>query len=736
MTFIKNNKLEKEFNPHMKKIMNIKKSSKRGIFLSIVILFSISLILTPLNGYAEEMDVKSVGVDKTTIITLTNEGEKNVETFRIWLSQDTNFQSFKTERGWIGEKTPQGVIIFTSSESIKKNESVKFGIKTDKSNPVINWKALDQTSSTINTGVITTTEMKLIVKNPQIKDNNESGEIFSESIFRVIPDKPNPGSTIRVVGENFGVSQFFDFYMNDNKIGNFETNANGDFITTMIIPNSQTNERVDFKIKNNQGEEKIVSLRLGSNENRITQSIDYKISIKGINDIIHRGDKLEISGTATPGTAVVTEIKNPEQIVINSRTAKVDGTGNWKLETAISIPYDAIFGKYSITVSDGRNQSLQYWSIETDKVILLNPTKITFDPGEIIKFNGTGIPNQLIELMLEDNLGNEVISDIVEVDETGFIEFEYQTTENDDEEGTWTLVATQNENKEFIYVGYGEYPTIPVNLEFNKINYKASEKAVISVIGKPSDVLKMMIINPSGNISSEEISINLREDGRATYELELTGYASGIYTAVIQKNNSQSSEKFSVGLLLGSGPIDVKTTQTEYIQGERILLLGSANSNSLLNVILIDPEGTEIKSIQIPSKPDGTFTINELKIPSNGILGTWKINVNSGTNVDLIEFNVSSEKGQGLTVTIEDDVVIPGFGKTLKFSITADQKTAISMEVLNMNGKRIGDISNCVPTADFKCEILWTIPKNTIPGTHVVKVTDSIITTETIFEIK
>ena len=737
MTFMKNNNLGKKFNSNMKKTTDMKKSSKRGIFLSVVVLFSISLILTPLNGYAEEMDVKSVGVDKTTIITLTNEGVKNVETFRIWLSQDTNFQSFKTERGWIGEKTPQGVIIFTSSESIKKNESVKFGIKTDKSNPVINWKALDQTSSTIDTGVITTTEMKSVIKNPEINDSkNENGKIFSESIFRIIPDKPNPGSTIRVVGENFGVSQFFDFYMNDNKIGNFETDANGDFITTMIIPNSQSNERVDFKIKNNQGEEKIVSLRLGSNENRITQSIDYKISIKGINDIIHRGDKLEISGTGTPGTAVVTEIKNPEQIIINSRTAKVDGTGNWKLESTINIPYDAIFGKYSITVSDGRNQNLQYWSIETNKVILLNPTKIVFDPGEIIKFNGTAIPNQLIDLMLEDNFGNEIISDIVQVDETGFIEFEYKTIENDDEEGTWTLVATQNENKEFIYVGYGEVPTIPVNLEFNKMNYKTSEKAIISVIGKPSDVLKMIIINPSGNISGEEILIKLREDGRETYELDLSGYSSGIYTAVIQKDNSQSSETFSVGLQLGSGPIEAKTTRTEYNQGERILLLGSTNANSLLNVILIDPKGTEIKVMEVPSKSDGTFTVNEFKIPSNGILGTWKINVNSGSNFESVEFKVISEKGQGLTITVEDDIVIPGFGKTLKFSITTEQKTSISMKIFDMNKEQVGTSSNCVPTADFKCEILWTIPKDAIPGTYTVSVTDSITTKETTFEIK
>ena len=78
MTFMKNNNLEKNLILNMKKTTDMKKSSKRGIFLSVVVLFSISLILTPLNGYAEEIDVKSVGVDKTTIITLTNEGVKKM----------------------------------------------------------------------------------------------------------------------------------------------------------------------------------------------------------------------------------------------------------------------------------------------------------------------------------------------------------------------------------------------------------------------------------------------------------------------------------------------------------------------------------------------------------------------------------------------------------------------------------------------------------------------------------
>ena len=70
-------------------------------------------------------------------------------------------------------------------------------------------------------------------------------------------------------------------------------------------------------------------------------------------------------------------------------------------------------------------------------------------------------------------INDSLIADILIVGETGFIEFEYQTTENDDIEGTWTLVATQNKVKEFIYVGYGEMPSIPVNIEYDKINYKS-----------------------------------------------------------------------------------------------------------------------------------------------------------------------------------------------------------------------------------------------------------------------
>ena len=123
------------------KIMN--KSSMRGIFLSIVLLFAVTLVSIPDNVYGQNINANSIGLDETTIIEFTNDLNKEINTFRIWLGPDFTFESFKTEKGWIGEKTPQGVIIFTTTEPIQKGESVKFGVKTDNKNTGINWKALD-----------------------------------------------------------------------------------------------------------------------------------------------------------------------------------------------------------------------------------------------------------------------------------------------------------------------------------------------------------------------------------------------------------------------------------------------------------------------------------------------------------------------------------------------------------------------------------------------------------------
>jgi hypothetical protein len=716
------------------------KSTNGGISISIIILFSISLILIPLEVYADEVNVVSTGLDETAIITATNNSDNEIKTFRVWLGDDFNFKSFKTEKGWTGEKNQQGVIIFTSSETIKPNELVKFGLKTDKINPIINWKALDQENKIIDTGIIKLSKISEVNQNSNIELNgnydNNGISIFSQSTFRIIPDTPNAGSTIRITGDQFAALQKFDFYMDTEKIGNFITDRNGNFIATMQIPDIEKKGKIDFKIIGYDGIERKISSELGGNENRILKSENIRLEIKGIPNTVYQGDILNIAGNGTPQSTIIMKIINSEETVTNTRIAEVDKNGTWELSEPISIPFDAIFGEYTVivsdTVSNGGNQIIKKWNVLTSKVIIINPEKIKFDPGEIIKFTGTATPNIPLELILEDSLGDEMSSDILEISDSGIVKFEYQTTENEDVEGTWTLIATQKNNKEFIYVGYDVLPTIPVNIKFDKINYKNTEKPTITLAGKPSEKVSLIIITPSGSVIGNDIMVQLKEDGRGEHKLDLSGYVSGIYTAVIKKGGSQSSENFSVGLLTGSGEISAEVTQTEYTQGERILLLGTTtNANSLMIVSLTDPSGNEIKSLEIASNNERIFSEERLRIPSNAEIGVWKITITSGSNLHSIGFNVFSSTKQGMSIQATEKVSI---GDLLKIKISASHKTSIIIEIEDTEGNKIQELT-CNTTKEFKCETFWSVPKNTFPGTYTVKAYDAISSTETTFKV-
>jgi len=619
------------------------KSSTRGIFLSITVLFSLLLFVIPSNASAQEINVVSFAFEETTIIEFTNDSDEEVNTFRIWLGSDFNFKSFKTEKGWVGEKTSVGVIIFTSSETIKPGESVKFGVKTDKVKPGVNWKAVDKVDNVIDTGKVLSGELPKVIQNTELEQDQileNTGTSFStESIFRIVPEKPNVGSTIRVTGYEFGASQEFDFYIDSKKIGSFETDENGHFMTTMKIPEEHKADRVDFIIKDKDGKEKKISLRIGEIENRIPGSENTKLTIKGLPEILHRGDFLEIFGTGTPGKTIIVEVATFDGELINSRTAEIDSKGEWELDVPIIIALETKLGKYSVTITDGRQTILKQWAIESDKVIIISSTNLKFDQGEIMKFNGTAMPNKPIEIILEDTLGKEIFSDIIQTDDTGFVEFEFPI-ELSSVKGTYTIIVSQENEKKFIFVGVGQLPPIPFNLELDKLNYKAGEIAMISIIGKESDMVSLRILDPLDNPKGDVVMIALGPDGSGSYSLELDGYLSGVYIAVISKGNTQSTEIFTVGLQTGSSKIEINTTKMNYLPGDSILVLGNTSPNVILNIILIDPEGNEVKMKETFSDKNGQISESSFRIPNNAEPGMWTINANSGSTYDLIELEV------------------------------------------------------------------------------------------------
>ena len=715
------------------------KSSTRGIFLSITLLFSLLLIVIPSNANAQEINVKSFAFEETTIIEFTNNSDEEINTFRIWLGSDFNFKSFKTEKGWLGEKTPLGVIIFTSSETIKPSESVKFGVKTDKAKPGVNWKALDKVDNVMDTGKVLSGELPKVIQNTELKQDQileNIGPSFStESIFRIVPEKPNVGSTIRVTGDEFAASQEFDFYIDSKKIGSFETDENGHFMTTMKIPEEQKADRVDFIIKDKDGKEKKISLRIVETKNRIPESDNIKLTIKGLPEVLYRGDFLEIFGTGTPGNTITAEIATFDGEIINSRTVEIDAKGNWELEEPIIIALDSPLGKYSVTISDGRKTILKHWAIESDKVIVIVPTNLKFDQGEIMKFNGTALPNMPIEIILEDPLGKEIFSDIIHTDDSGFVEFEFQT-ELSATKGTYTIIATQEKEKEFIFVGVGQLPSIPVNLALDKLNYKAGEIAIISIIGKGSDVVSLLILDPSDRPKGVAVTIILEPDGRGTYSLNLDGYSSGAYTAIISKGGTQNTEIFAIGLQTGSGQIEINTTRIppNYLPGDPILILGNTSPSVILTIILTDPDGNEVRVKETFSDKNGKISESSFRIPSDAVSGMWTINAKSGSNFDIVEIEVLATLQEGIQVSVRDIETLGVVGKIITIKVTGAQQT-VEIEIIAEDGEIIETLS-FLASSQGEINQPWIIPKEMEPGIYIVRVVDAFDSAETTFKFQ
>ncbi len=702
----------------------MKKSMTRVILSSSIVLFSIILVIIPSNTYAEEINVKSFALEETAIIQVTNNSNENIKSFKIWAGSDYNFKSFKTEKGWVGEKTPLGVIIFKSSENIKPGESVKFGIKTDKANSGINWKALNKTGEQIDIGKVLSKEI------PKVSTSGTG--IFIEPIFRIIPEKPNIGSTIRITGDGFEGSQEFDVYIDTKKIGDFVTDSNGHFITTMKIPSDQNDGSVNMKIKNKSGEEQKISFIIGSISNEIPESEKFKLVIQDYPDTVQIGDFLDIFGTAQPNDTITLEISDSDGGLINSGTEESDYLGNWKFEQSIKIPFDIIVGKYSITISDDDDNIIRNLLINSDKTITITPSNLKFNKGEIMKFSGTALPNKIIEISIKEPAGDEIFSEDILVNESGFVEFEYQT-EQTSIKGTYTIVVTQEKNKELIFVGLEQQPVIPLLLELDKVNYKTEDNIKMVFSGKALDVIKLRIIDPQNNRVGEIIPITLQFNNRGIYEIDLKNYVSGVYSAVVSKGSEQDTKIFTVGLQAGSGTIKINATKSTYLAGDSIVLLGDATKNSIMIISLMDPDGNIIRDKNTFSDSNGRISDNSFKIPSDAKQGTWKIIVRSGSVSNSTEFQVLSTIKEGMILSIAEGLEIDREINTITIKISGAQQN-VQVKILTNDGEILDSFSSVASDQD-NISLPWILPNNLEPGTYTIDVVDAFNTVQLIFEI-
>jgi len=687
------------------------------------------------SAYGEsEIIANSFGLENSTILELKNSRGNSVEidSVRIWLSGENSFQSFKTEQGWMGKNTPQGVIIFSSQDLLKPGEVVKFGIKTSVEKPVINWKALDTNGNIIKTAqTITDTEITDVKEIIQPK----SVAIKDDSTFRLIPTKLSPGSDFRVIGNNFVPNQSLNFYINEKITNTFSTDSNGSFLITNQVPESTNAERTQFLISDSVGAETEISIRLTEQEKRtIGQSL--QLVFDETPTTVKRGQSITLQGVATPeNTLTITSSQNTLGI-ISIETITTGSDGKWSFENLFSPELE--LETITIKISDGKDLIERNIDVISSKLIRINSEEPRYEPGDIITFTGNAIANTDLLYYLEDPKGSEIISDLITVDSSGIITFEIQT-ELSQMKGTYVLHANQGKENGISVVGLGEEPVEVIVVDSTKLNYNTNEKIKIQIQGQPNATVAIIILDDS---SKEKISdtVNLGADGFHTYEIESNELSVGTYVVEVRHGKARGDTVFSIGLTQGSGVITMQTTKDEYNAGESILLMGNTGANSLLTLTLYNSEGTVVKQVEVFTSKNGAFQSDKFRIPNDPEIGQWSIKAKSGGNTAEHSFTVTKIL-EGVAVLVDKESRTYSLSEIITISgAGANPSTAIDIKFLDSGGNEISDKLTIYATNTgayiTSIPVAVIIPSDLVPGEFTILVEDPLTSSSTTITVE
>jgi len=596
-------------------------------------------------GFEVDISVSAKGFENTIIMEFEN-GEQNtvkIKTINIWLAKGNSFQVVKQELGWNSKPYGDGQgLTFSTSEVLNPGESMKFGVVTAKKVNAINWKVIDENQNQIGpekTKIVEISQTPIIVESVDVEvdDVQQTGDILYGT-KKFIPDNLRTGSNMRLVGNGFSSEQTLQFYLNDEFLKSTESDAQGNFITTIKISDSIGTGISKFKIVDELGNSQISSVKINEQQNRLIREgqVIQEFKINNMPESVTLDNTLSISGVGHPSKPVLITIKN-EDVIETIQVVNIGVNGEWNFQKPITT--DDELGDRTIIIRNDFNETSRNVSIVTGQLFTISVFTATTDLGDVFVLTGTALPNEDLSLLIKNPNDDTIRFDVLKIDESGEIKYEFPNSEY--EEGTYVLKATQNNVTQvsLFTLGTTSYDRVVVYLE--KMNFKANSTSKLTILGPPSTALTLNIFDPSDNRKFTE-SIKTNSIGTKTFEFDLTGYSSGVYKAVVSNPTYQDTAKFSVGLSAGSGAINFSSTQTDYSPGESILIIGNTGANSLLNILLIDPSGEIIYKGEIFTDKEGGFTTEMLGIPSNAESGIWQIQAQSGLDHKEMEITVSN----------------------------------------------------------------------------------------------
>jgi len=702
---------------------DMRRYSTSGIFISVLLVFSIfTLISISEVNAAEVISVNAKGYENTIIIEFENESTSEIKTVRVWAGGEVTFTSFKSEPGWGGGKfSDSTLLIFTATNTLNPGESVKFGLVTDEKVNAMNWKVLDRNDNDIDKGkisiqVISETSSDIIEEeSEEVEQAKETGgELYGTKKF--IPEKLRSGSDIRLVGNGFGSEKNLKLYLDSTILKSVNTDKQGNFLTTISIPDAHNIGTSEFIIKDQSDNIQTTSINVEEPKNRFLKTSNFEVN--SVPAEIRYEETLTISGSAYPQSAIIIAFENNERVLEKTRVVSANANGEWVFEETIERTDD--LGEKFVIFKNNSDKTTKSLTIKSDYLIQISTSAVRYNAGETVTITGTAEPNKDTTIWIKDQDKKIIHYNVFTSNADGSLNYEF-VTDDTFSSGTYTAIIKQESGSDAALFGIAQYPTSVLVTLMEKTNFELNSKAILSIVGPASSNLSISVLDSNDNIKMTD-SITSSSIGKNKYAIDLDGFDSGVYRAVVSSINIQDSVKFSIGLESASGPISLVSTKANYSAGESIFVIGNTASNARITITLLDPSGNVSAITETFSDSTGSFSTTDIGIPSDGALGNWKITAHNRLDSSNIEINVSIPTGKNLTLQIEetqfvigDIIIIKGIGQS--------DANRLEIKITNESDEEVVSLHTPI-TSSGTFYLPWTVPTGFDTGTYTITVRD------------
>jgi len=701
----------------------MRKYSTSGIFISVLLVFSIfTLISISEVNAAEVISVNANGYENTIIIEFENESASKIKTIKVRPGGEVTFTSFKSEPGWGGGKYSGGqLLIFTATNTLNPGESVKFGLVTDEKVNAINWKALDLNDNDIDKGkisiqVISETSSDLIEEeSKEVEQAKETGsELYGTKKF--IPEKIRTGSDIRLVGSGFGSEKNLKLYLDSTILKSVNTDKQGNFLTTISIPDAHNIGTSEFIIKDESDNIQTTSINVEEPKNRFLKTSNFEVN--SVPAEIRYEETLTISGSAYPQSAIIIAFENNERVLEKTRVVSANANGEWVFEETKDRTDN--LGEKFLIFKNNQDKTTKSLTVKSDYLIQISTSAVRYNAEETVTITGTAEPNKDTTIWIKDQDKKIVHYDVFTSNADGSLNYEF-VADDIFSSGTYTVIIKQESGSDAALFGISQYPTTVLVALMEKTNFDLNSKAILSVVGPASSNLSITILDSNDNIKKTD-SITSSSIGKNKYAIDLDDLDSGVYRAVVSSTNIQDSVKFSIGLDAGSGAISLVSTKANYSPGESILVIGNTGNNARLMITLLDPSGNISAKTETFSDNSGSFSTGDIGIPPDGALGTWKVTAHNRLDSNCVEINVSIPTGKSLTLQIEETQFVTGDTIIIK-GIGQSDSNRLEVKITNESGEEVVSLHTPI-TSSGAFSLPWTVPTGFDTGTYTITVSD------------